>query len=428
MPKNTGLKVSCAVVACLTAPLVHALEVTAAAQYTAEYTDNTNRTENDRIGEWIHQPGADLTASQDTSSLELDAAYNYYRRIYTRDVWTDEDVLVGSADALWEALPNRLNFLLRHDRRESTLQALESGTQDNRQQVSTTSAGGTLRLQPRSNHEAQLEYTFTDIHADETQTDSRRHNGTGRYIVDLSPRRSLTLLGTYSDIEYDTNQYSDAEYAQASVGYQQISDTLDFNVTVGYNWYERSGRGDTDDPTYEASLTWRPQAGTAFTLSGSHQITDQSQNLGEGGSGIVNDNSGTTAAFKETLADVSLDQVVGRANNISLSAFYNKQEYAEDVLLSNEQVGVRGTFSRNMTPRTTFDLYAEFSNRDFDDQGDDQDELRAGANLRHRIGRSVSLNLGARYEKRDASTTQSYQEWIGSAQILWTFWGATAAN
>ena len=29
-----------------------------------------------------------------------------------------------------------------------------------------------------------------------------------------------------------------------------------------------------------------------------------------------------------------------------------------------------------------------------------------------------------RYEERDALTSESYKEWIGSVQIYWTFWGA----
>ena len=76
------------------------------------------------------------------------------------------------------------------------------------------------------------------------------------------------------------------------------------------------------------------------------------------------------------------------------------------------------------TRRLRFSAYADLSNRDFPDEGDDQDELRAELRVEHRLGRSLNLNFSVRYEERDALVSESYKEWIGSIQIYWTFWGA----
>ena len=269
-----------------------------------------------------------------------------------------------------------------------------------------------------------MEYTFTDIRTDQTSTDSQRHNGTGRYIVDLSPNRNLTFAGSYSDIEYDSLFFPTAEYAVASVGYAQTSNELDLDVKVGYNWYDRTGRGTADDPAYDAAIAWRPVAGSTFTLSGSHQITDQSQSLGERGSDITDENTNINAAFKETLGRLGYTQQLGRTNTLSLETYYGREKYADDVPRSNTRVGVRAGFDRVMTSTTTFNAYAELSNRDFKDQQDDQDELRAGLGIDHRIGRALTLNFGARYEKRKASTSRSYDEWVGTIRIAYTILGA----
>ena len=387
---------------------------------TSEYTTNTLRTAEDEIGEWIHQPGADLRVEEDTASLQMDVDYSYIRRIYTKDLWKDENRLNGTASINWQALEERLDFFLNNTRTESTQRALQTATQDNRQTVATTEAGGRLLFQPRTGDELQLEYLYRDVHTTRTETDSQRHNGTLRYSLGLSPNRSLLTTLTYSDINYE-GPFPDAEYAIASVGYSQTSGDFDLDLTFGYNWYDRVGRGSTSDPTYQAAINWRATGNVSFSLKGSRLITDQGSGLASGSS--ASENTGINAAFEETTGSLGYNHVVG-PNSWDLEGYWTRQEYAEDVPLSNTRVGGRFNFSRSLTRTTNLNAFVDVSNRDFKDELDDQDEIRAGLRIDRRLGRSLSLNLGVRYEKRDAATTVSYDEWIGSIQLYWTFWGA----
>lgn len=429
-PLAIGSAVALAGIGLLTPEAARAIEVEAAAQYTAEYTSNTLRTETDEIGEWVHLPGADLRVAEDTATLEMDVDYSYIRRIYTKDLWQDENRLIGTAAIDWHALADRLDFFVNNARTETTEQALQTTTQANRQVVSTTEAGSRLRFQPRSADEFQIEYLFRDVHTNRTATDSQRHNGTLRYLMGLSENRALVAAGTYSDIEYE-GPFPNAEYTVASIGYLQETGPVELEITAGYNWFERDGRGKTDDPMYSGSLSWAATPTATFTLTGSQRITDQGSDLASGGT--AGETSDVNAAFEETTGTIGYTQTLG-ANTITLGGYWTRQEYAEDVQeaigrpLTNTRKGVRFDFRRSLTRTTTFDLYADFSNRDFPDQGevvgDDQDELRSGFRVEHRLGRSLNLNWGVRYEERDAVTTESYEEWIGSVQIYWTFWGA----
>ncbi len=400
-----------------------AIDIEAAAQYTAEYTTNTLRTETDEIGEWIHRPGVDFSAQEDTATLELDADYSYIRRIYTKDFWQDENRLIGGANIRWQPVESRVDMILRHNRVEATRRALQTSTQDNRQIINTTEAGSTLRFQPRAADELQLEYTFTDIRTDITRTDSQRHTGTGRYIVGLSTNRALTVLSSYSDIEFDTEFFSQARYALVSATYEQRHDTLELRLGIGHNWVEREGRGWTDDPTYDIALTWRPRAGTTITGSASQRITDRSQNLQQRRtSGIDEDFTDINAFFKETLGDLNITQDLGRTNQLSAGIFYARQKFAEDLPRTNTRRGIRVGFSREMTPTSSLSFNVQVFDREFEDR-DDQEDLRARLNFRHRVGRSIGVNWGVRYETR-TGLTQSFDDWIASAQVYYTFWGA----
>lgn len=397
----------------------HAIDVEAAVQHTSEYTSNTLRTETDEIGEWVHQPGADLRVAEDTATLEMDVDYSYIRRIYSKDFWQDENRLTGLAAIDWHALPERLDFFINNTRTESTERALETATQANRQIISTTEAGSRLRFQPRSADEFQLEYLFRDRRASRTETNSQRHNGTLRYLLGLSENRALAATGTYSDIEYE-GPFPNAKYSVVSIGYLQESGPVDLEINVGYNWFERDGRGRTDNPMYSGSLSWEAIPTATFTLTGSKMITDAGSGLSSGDS--ASENTGINAAFEETTGSIDWTQTLG-ANTITLGGYWTRQEYADDIPLTNTRVGGRFDFDRSLTRSTTFQLFADFSNRDFRDEGDDQDELRAGFRVDHSLGRSLNLNWGVRYEGRDAVSSESYDEWIGSIQIYWTFWG-----
>jgi len=421
------------VVAAFLPGTVAAVEVVAAVQQTSEYTSNTLRTETDEIGEWVHMPGVDFRAAQDSAALEMDIDYSYIRRFYTKDYWQDENRLIGTAAIDWHALPDRLDLFVNNSRTESTERARQATTQANRQVVSTTDAGGRLRFQPRSADELQLEYLFRDIHTTRTATDSQRHNGTARYLVGLSENRGLTLLGTYSDITYE-GAFPNAEYAIGTIGYAQATGPVDFELNVGYNWYDREDRGSTSDPTYNGSLSWQATSAVNLGITASHVITDQSSSLADGGTATENTN--INAAFKETMGQLNYSHLLG-ANTLSVSGYWARQEYAEDVPLTNTRIGARANFSRSLTRTTNFELFADFSNRDYEDTGiidgefvprDDQDELRAGFRMDHRLGRSLSFNWGVRYEKREAVTTRSYDEWLGRLQIYWTFLGASRAG
>jgi hypothetical protein len=405
------------------APSTLAVEVVAAAQHTSEYTTNTLRTENNHIGEWIHQPGVDFRASEDTAQLEMDVDYSYIRRIYTRDIWENEDRLVGRAAIDWHAVTNRLDFFLNNIRTESTERALRASTQANRQIVSTTDVGSRLRFQPRSADELQLEYLFRDIHTTRTATDSQRHNVTGRYMLGVSENRNFTLLATYSDIEYE-GPFPEAEYVIAGIGYAQTTNRMEFDLNVGYNWYERTGRGSTSEPAYYGSLTWQATPDIDVGLDASHRITDQSNALADGTTGGA-ENTNVNAAFEETSGLAFYRHQLGSATSLELSSSWARQNYADDVPLSNTRIGARVSFDRSLTPTAKLNLYGDLSNRDFEDQLDDQDEYRAGFKVNHRLGRTLNFDWGVRYERREATSTRSYEEWIGSLQIHWMFWGAS---
>ena len=406
-------------------PCAWSLEVTAAVQATSEYTTNTARTEDNEIEEWIHQPGINIGANHAGAAVTFEGDYSYVRRIYEEDVFDDENTTTGSARLVWQAIPQRLDFTVANSRVESTERSFAAQTQDNRQVVSYTEVGPTLRFQPRPGDQLLLEYRYIDVNAEETDTNSERHNGDLSYLLGLSSNRTVTFVGNYSDIDYDNEFVPDAESWTGMVGYSQTASDLDLSASVGYSSFERDGDLDTvDGGVYDLDLTWRADGSTTVSLRASRGIQDQSSNLTNDVSfdEPINEDTDLNEVFTETRGEVSISHAFGRTN-VTLRAYASEEDY-EDVARDSDRIGVSLSLNRNLSPRTTFSADVDFANREYDQIGDEQDELRARIEFRHRLGRRLALTWGVRYEDRDADVTESYDELIGMVQLSYTVLGA----
>lgn len=386
-----------------------ALELTASLEHLSEYSDNLGRTEDDTNSTWIHQPGFNLGASHDTATLQLDSNYTYRREIYDDDDFSDENVTTGSGSLLWTLVENRLDFTARNTRSQSTRRAQAAADPNNLQVVSNTEIGPTLRLQPRRGDQLLVDYRYLIDSRDTTNEDSQRHNGTLSYLLGLSPNRNIVLLSSYSDISYDDRD--DASQLTATLGYQQTGSDFDIDVNVGYTEFDRDDADTVDGAIYNASVTWRASGSSSLTFFGNRGIQDQSSGFSnrEDFDDPLPEDSNTNDVFTETRAELRWQQALGQATTLSFNAFVSDEDY-EDVPQDSTRYGGGIAFSRELTRTTTLSAGFIYSNREFDLGDDEQDEYLVNFNVRHLLGRALSVNWGASYEDRDADVSRSYDE------------------
>lgn len=404
----------------LAAPAARALELQAELFHQADYTTNTARTDSDRIEEWINAPGVSVGARQAGAQLELDAAYQYQRRIYQEDLFDDENVTVGRAELLWHALPNRLDFTLRNSRSESTERALDPLTQANRQIVTTTEAGPTLRFTPRSGDELQIGYLYTDYRADATDTDNIRHNGSLRYILGVSASRTMTFAVDRTRVDFDNELAPDLDDWTGLATLAQDADRLSYSLGGGYTRIARSdGLDDVTGAIVDAMVAWQFQDTTRLVISAGRRIRDNSQNIVGGIPEFgdeINENTDLNEVFTEDRAGIELSRRLGN-NQLSLRWNLERQDY-EDALRDNDRWLAGVGLARNLTPRTTLTATLGMGRSEFADEGREFDEMRGALLVAWQFSRRFRLDWGARYEERDGNDpTGNFEEWIGTARL-----------
>ena len=225
-------------------------------------------------------------------------------------------------------------------------------------------------------------------------------------------------------MNFDNPFSADLKTLTTTVAYRQTGTTLDMELTAGYSDFDRDGLDSVSGGIYLFDLTWRRSPTSSLSLIGGESIRDSSSELTSGGGGggeTSPDNSELNEVFTERRAELSWSQEIGQTR-ATLGGFYREENY-EDVPRDNDVTGVSLRLSRDLSRRTSLAAFVEFSNRDFTDEGDSQDELRAELNLTQRIGYRLALHAGVRYEDRDADLTESYSEWLASIGLSYTFWG-----
>lgn len=404
-----------------------ALDTTVDLSHSSEYTSNTTLVENDEIGEWIHTPAIGIGMNQAGAVFEVDGEYQIERRIYERDLFDDETAARGAAEAIWHALPERLDLTVRNTRTESTIRAREPNTEANRQTVSVTEAGPTLRLRPQTNAEFQLEYMYSDVRVDETDTDSERHTGAARYIISLSSLRTLTFEATNTDVDFDNPLAPDLDTWVGSAAFAHEGGNVVYSLMGGYNRTSRTqGRDDVDGAIFAASAEWLASVNTSLAVEGSRAIRDSSSTLLTGGGGFgdeIDEDTDLNEVFTETRGQVSLNHRIG-PNEFVLSAAASEEDY-EDALRDSERVGLRLEARRNINPRTTFTAFAEVGTREFVDEGEEFDEIAAAIELSRQMSRRFQITLSGLYDERESDDplARSYDEWIGRLTLTYRLVG-----
>lgn len=417
----------------LAATTSEALEYEFGVGNTTLHTTNVGRTADNEVNDWVQIPQATLSASHDTGSVELDAAYRFERRIYNEDVFSDRNRLTGSADLLWDALPERIQFFASNTRTEATINSIEQDVEDNRQLVRTTSAGPRILLNPRAGDQFSFEYRYTMVQeddstffGDEIDADSERNRFSAAYELGISANRSLTLQASREEVDFDDPGTADLDIDNASLTYQSRGDRLEIMATAGYTDISRTQSLNTVNGFVgNLSLTWSLPGGSDLTLSARRNLNDQSQDLQRGtgtfGNTVV-DNSGLNDVFEEDSIGVSYNNKFGR-NTLGLAYRYQTQNFATADRDEDEN-RFSARIARQHTPKVSSSLTAQFTRRDFRFANVEDDFLTISGAIDWQANRRLRLAAGARYEDRDSSSVAgiglsgfSFSEFVASISI-----------
>ncbi len=415
------------------ASAIFALEYDVSLTQESEYTTNTGLTSGDEVSEWIHSPGVGLQATHEGPNLNLDVDYNVNRRIHQEDLFDNDTESAGTANIAWDALPERLAFTASHTRTQTAIRTITGGaTPDNRQENSETSAGPTLRFNPRGQDQILLSYLYGSRTASITDTDAITHDTSLSYVLATSPTNSVALAVMQNQVQYENPFIPDIEYQIAQITLDRTLSNLEYSFTGGYQNAERTlGREDVDGLLINLQADWQARPGTEVGLTLQHDIQDQSSAFDTGA--FVDDldfsaDSDLAEIFTNNRLSLSVRQRLSESTAMTFGADYVEEDY-EDVGRDTTRQALRIGLSRTLTRQVRASFGLSFENEDFEDEGEEADTLRGDLRFDYDVGRNLTTALTIRYEERDSdgtAITSNYDAWSALITLSYSlFSGAT---
>lgn len=336
----------------------------------AGHTDNVDRSSTNPTGQNILQPTFNFTFNQQGSTVQAQAVgaiqYVDYLQSYFGNEFRGQ--LTGLLN--WTISPDRLNFVAQDYSSVEPVSIRFGNSPANQQQVNVLVAGPTLsfRLGANGSWNGQADLRYIDTTASKTKDfDSQRGLAAFRLLHDLSPTNHLSFNLETEQVHFETVDPISgfSRYGENSLygSYTSNLPHLDFSIALGGSRVNfPSGFANHTGPFASATVAWRLDARSTFSLSGSNRLTDATTNLSEAPTSASTNL--TTPTF--TVGGTAIAPAVYRNQSLYLSytyqgprfgfavsPFYARLRQLNSNDLSRNDHGVSVDASYLLTPLTT---------------------------------------------------------------------------
>ena len=337
----------------------------------SEYTDNANRSREQKISERQDEANLRFGLTHENSWLKLEGDYNASERRFDKDSQENRSRLEGESRLELGKAQDPAQLEIRNSRRTQLNNPDDDNLLSNTDEREIWTAEPTLRWRTSDANTLSLRGTYSDIRfRDNAERDSDRKGGSLFWQRSISATDSLIFSGQFFDIGFDARPELDYELIRANLTYQAQLRRLSYRLQLGYEESDRENGESFSSPSYEVEV--RYDSGVhRLELYADRFISDNS--TGGGNRGEFDNFNPVDAAGGQ------LDQL--ERTNIELT-------WSTDILCS----------------RCSFNLRVFYQDDDFLERLDDLSETGAEARLSYQLSRQSSANFRVRRRTQDFSS------------------------
>lgn len=377
-------------------------------------SDNVLRTDDNQIEETIATVGLEADLLHEGPRLSADVYVNADYIEYVDDAF-DSD-LEGGATAVagYWFLVDRFGWNLQYNFGQQVFDPLAPIRPDNRENVSYLTTGPQLEFPIGSRFEFQASVDFSDTSYEINPNDQRRLGGRASIGRLLGAGRTLSIVGTQEDVNYDDGSPTpDFERRGLFLRFESINARGTFTVDLGVNELELDGVAETGDGTL-FRLDWMRllSNGVELTLGAGTRYSDQGdifRFFQNAAFDLVDTEnvSGVGSPFRNNYGSVifSLEK---QRTTIDLVALYSDEDYEFDSTFDREVKQLSLEITRDFTNRLFGELGIDASSREFISVNRDDRDVQYTFSLGYRFNTAFSTMLS--YQHFERSTNQGVTE------------------
>lgn len=391
------------------------------------YTDNVGRVDVNEESDTVGNAGINFALDVNRPRFNARAAADLrYLEYFESDF--DSRVNGGLNGLLGFALvPERFVWVVQDNYGQVTRNRQVADNPDNLQDINYLSTGPDITLPFGRRTSMQLSGRWSDAYFEAGDQDSTTTSGSVALVRQISAATSVSLNGTYSEIDFDQDQlFVDYTVEQAFLRLAFTGARTTLTLDGGGSRLERD-RSSTKSDSVLARLDVSRQIGArsllqlvAGTMPSNTQQSfrlDQEvgQTIGEqiGGGGVdLGPNSEIVAgdSFRADYAYLSFSTDWERSGlTVLLSG--RSQEHEVFSELDRDQYRATVTYSREMTRNLSMDVRGTYLDEKFTETGFSFDQWGAGLGMRWQLGRRISLRARVdHYVGSSDDGTRDYDE------------------
>lgn len=367
----------------------------------ARYTDNVGRVAVDEKSETVGIAGLNFAFDVDRPRLDGGAAADLRYQKYF-DSTFDNEVDGGLDGQLSFAfVPERFTWVVQDNYGQVARNRQVADNPANRQDINYFSTGPDVTLPFGSRTFLQLSGRWSDTYFEDDDQDNETLTGSAALMRQLSSAATLSLNGSYSEIDFDEDDvFLDYEVTQAFLRLQLTGARTTLSLDGGASRLEQgSDASESESESALARLSLTRQIGARSTLqlsagttpSNTAQTFRLDQELGGVDVGpdaavVVGD------SFQSDYAYVTFTTDWERS---AFAAFLSARSEEHEVFSAFDRDQYRGTltYSRELTRNLTVDLRATYLDEKFTETGFVFDQWGAGLGMRWQLAEQISLRV-----------------------------------
>ena len=382
---------------------------------TITQTDNARKLEETLIEERQDELEGGLFANYENSLIRFDANYNARGTNYNEDSQESRNILQGDANLRIGKDSDVVDLLLSQSQRAQYGSPDDAALDENLDDRTIWSARPTLRarLSDVDTLALQGSYSIVEYRTNELR-DSHRAGGAAFWQRRLSKRSSLRLAAGTSSVEYPNGLLDDYDKHYATVSYTAEARNLRYTLMAGMNQATfEDGGDDYDAPLFQVDAVY-DTGPHKITLHASQDVTDSS--LGNGNEGEVaplpgNDGVGIDQMERQQIGLTWDTQTLCVRCDLSAYVQYRQDEYRRDKDDDNSEVSAGITISYNFTTQASVDVRYLLQDQTYVDDnrpGFVRDQLNVS--FRYEFSNALSGNLFYRFESAHGDVGSSEYE------------------
>lgn len=395
--------------------------------YVGEYSDNIQRVPSNPQSEWINSVLAGVAYRNNGPAVVANVLAQAQYRDYKNDIYRDESLYDLDASVLWWISPQRFNWLLL-DRYAQLARSISSpDTPDNRIDSNVLSTGPEYLARFGQVNTLVLGGRYGNASYSDATLDNNRYSAYARWQYAANSQMTYSINNEVERVIYDDDQYSDLWRYDLFVRLDMRAARALFQIDLGTTRIDREQTGESDG--YLGRLTWTQR----LTSGSSAGIALAGEYLDAGTVLLSTVTTPTPGPGDPTASPVASDAINDYfytkrgelfysrndgAFGLNLKTYYRDIEYEVAISQDRRETGARFDVSYSPFSLMAVTLYGNHLNVQYENTDREDRNSEAGARLRHRLSRSLSIIVDARRIWR--YSTEASQEYIDN-RVLFTF-------